>query len=84
MIRQISGAIFGTILFVGALFTPAAKADDDDPHAEYHPGGLPTKKDTPMKEAEKERKSKYEDLEMNKWPPDLWQRDKSKDGSDPD
>lgn len=79
MKRLFSVASLATIISMFALQPPAAQADDDDPHAEYHPGGLPTKKDTPMKEAEKERKKKYEDLELNKWPPDLWKRDNDKD-----
>lgn len=64
-------------LLIGALQFVNAEDDDykGDPHAEQHPKGIPTRKNTPMKEAEKERKHKYDDLEMNKWPPDLWDRD---------
>ena len=85
MIKRIDVALLAIAALSFSTFisvTPIARADDD-PHAEYHPGGLPTKKDTPMKEAERERKTKYEDLEMNKWPPDLWPRDKDDKKDDP-
>lgn len=85
MMRKFNGAIRASIAgLLCALLVPAAKADDDDPHAEYHPGDIPTKKSTPPKQAEKDRKSKYDDLEMNKWPPDLWPRDKSDKDDKPD
>ena len=85
MLKNLTGAIAASLALTFCTFSVSpAIADDDDPHAEYHPGGLPTKKDTPMKDAEKQRRSKYEDLEMNKWPPDLWPRDKSDKDDKPD
>ena len=67
-----------TSLVCGLLQLVYAGDDDykGDPHEEQHPKGIPTRKNTPMREAEKQRKDKYDDLEMNKWPPDLWDRDK--------
>ena len=78
MIRKITEALCAslTLIFNIVLATaPATADDDDDPHAEYHPSGIPTKKNIPTKQAERDRKDKYDNLEMNKWPPDLWPRD---------
>ncbi len=91
MTRKISELVLVTfgLLFSFFCCPGAANAEDDyDPHAEYHPDGLPTKQSLPTKQriptkqAEKDRKDKYDNLEMNKWPPDLWPRDQN-DRDDP-
>lgn len=49
----------------------------DDPHDEIHPGGLPTKKETEPKRAERERQENYPF--GNHWPPGAEDPDRYKD-----
>ena len=43
--------------------------EDDDPHREIHPKDIPTRKQTPLRQAEKDRKDEYKKLRFNEWPP---------------